>query len=79
VRGRIDPLISFDGPPEYQNRQRPFKDRSGSYDAVCAKVQKLRSVFPGLLVGPRSGAMTTPSGSRRGWRKILDSSIFMPY
>src|SRR5208337_3377046 len=29
---KINPLISFDGPPEYQNRQRRFKDGGGSYD-----------------------------------------------
>ncbi len=45
---KIDLLISFDGPPEYQNRQRPFKDGSGSYDRVHANIQKLRAVFPNL-------------------------------
>lgn len=45
---KINPLISFDGPPEYQNRQRPFKDGRGSYDTVHSNVQKLRAVFPHL-------------------------------
>ena len=45
---KIEILISFDGPPEYQNRQRPFKDGSGSYDRVHANIQKLRAVFPNL-------------------------------
>ncbi len=45
---RIDLLISFDGPPEYQNRQRPFKNGRGSYDRVHANIQKLRAVFPDL-------------------------------
>ena len=45
---KINPTISFDGPPAYHNRQRPFKDGSGSYDKVYANVQKLRAVFPNL-------------------------------
>ncbi len=45
---KIDPVISFDGPPEYQNRQRPFKNGRGSYDRVHANIQKLRAVFPDL-------------------------------
>ena len=43
---KIDPLISFDGPPEYQNRQRPFKDGSGSYDKILANVRKLSAALP---------------------------------
>lgn len=42
----INPLISFDGPPEVQNRQRPFRNGRGSYDRVFGNVQKLRKVFP---------------------------------
>lgn len=43
---KIDFLLSFDGPPEVQNRQRPFRDGSGSYDAIRANIRKLRAVFP---------------------------------
>ena len=46
---KIEAMISFDGPPEVQNRQRPFKDGSGSYDTVVANVQKLREVLPRLM------------------------------
>jgi len=45
---RIDLLISFDGPPEVQDRQRPFKNGRGSYDRVFGNVQRLRKVFPRL-------------------------------
>jgi uncharacterized protein len=48
VDEKIDLLISFDGPPEYQNRHRIFKDGRGSYDRVHANIQKLRAVFPNL-------------------------------
>lgn len=44
----IDPVISFDGPPEYQNRQRPFKGGRGSYNKVLANVRKLKAVRPYL-------------------------------
>lgn len=44
----IEPLISFDGPPEYHNRQRPFKNGKGSYDRVVANVQRLRASIPHL-------------------------------
>jgi len=47
---KIDLLISFDGPSEIQNRQRPFKNGRGSYKRVYANVQKLRFVFPNLAV-----------------------------
>jgi uncharacterized protein len=46
---KIEPLISFDGPPEIQNRQRPFKNGRGSYNRVYANIRKLRRVFPKLM------------------------------
>ena len=42
------PLISFDGPPEYQDRQRPFKGGGGSHATVLAGIEKLRQAFPRL-------------------------------
>lgn len=45
----IKVLISFDGPPEIQNHQRPFKDGSGSYDSVKANIGKLRQCLPYVL------------------------------
>jgi len=45
---KMDPLISFDGPPEIQNRQRPFKDGGGSYDTAYANILKMREAFPRL-------------------------------
>jgi uncharacterized protein len=44
----ISPMISFDGLPEYQNRQRPFKDGRGSYDTIYANLLKLRTFLPHL-------------------------------
>lgn len=42
----IGVFISFDGPPEYQNRQRPFTNGAGSYDKVFENIQKLRTSIP---------------------------------
>lgn len=41
-------LISFDGPPEMQNRQRPFRNGAGSYDLVAANIDRLRQTVPHL-------------------------------
>ncbi len=46
---KIDALVSFDGPPAIQNRQRPFKNGSGSYDIVCGNIRKLLEVSPKTL------------------------------
>jgi len=45
---QVQPMISFDGPPEVQDSQRPFKDGSGSHGVVAANARKLRAVLPGL-------------------------------
>lgn len=45
---KIRTFISFDGPSEYQNSQRPFKNGKGSYNKVSANIQKLRAVIPHL-------------------------------
>ena len=42
----IMPLVSFDGPKAIQDRQRPFKNGDGSYDAVVGRIRKLLKVFP---------------------------------
>jgi len=40
-------MVSFDGPKEIQDRQRPFKKGDGSsYDATIPKIKKLLSVLP---------------------------------
>lgn len=63
---KIDPLISFDGPPEYQDRLRPFKDGSGSHATVRANVQKLRTVFPHLTARATICGDTDPFRSKEG-------------
>lgn len=45
---KIEPLISFDGPPEIHNQQRPLKNGRNSYDIIVSNVSKLRAAFPNL-------------------------------
>ncbi|MEA4856156.1 MAG: radical SAM protein [Solidesulfovibrio sp.] len=52
--------ISFDGPPEIHNRQRPFKDGAGSYEQVAANVRKLRNVLPHLAARATLCGETVP-------------------
>ncbi|MFW9882171.1 MAG: radical SAM protein, partial [Candidatus Thorarchaeota archaeon] len=42
INEKIEVSISFDGPPEYQNKQRPFKNGKGSYDKVLSSIKKMR-------------------------------------
>jgi uncharacterized protein len=44
----VKPMVSFDGPQEYQDRNRPFSNGRGSYARVRANVQKLRAAFADL-------------------------------
>lgn len=44
----INTLISFDGPPVYQNNQRPLRNGTGSYDLVYNNIKKIRTVFTNL-------------------------------
>ena len=63
---KIEPLISFDGPPEIQNRQRPFKNGRGSYNRVFANIQKLRKVFPKLMARATVNGDSDPFAIRKG-------------
>jgi uncharacterized protein len=44
----VRPMVSFDGPPEYQDANRPFRNGKGSYRRVRDNVEKLRAAFPDL-------------------------------
>lgn len=47
---KIVPAISFDGPREYHDRQRPFRNGKGSYDVVRRNLDKLRAAIPIVFV-----------------------------
>jgi uncharacterized protein len=43
---KINPLVSFDGPKELQDTQRPFQNGKGSYDVIVPIIEKLLNVLP---------------------------------
>lgn len=43
---QIDVMISFDGPQEIQDAQRPYANGAGTYDSTVPKIRKLLSVLP---------------------------------
>lgn len=63
---KINSLISFDGPPEIQDRQRPFRNGKGSYNRVFANVQKLRALMPNLSARATLCGDSDPFVIRRG-------------
>lgn len=73
-------LISFDGPPEIQDRQRPFKDGRGSYARVHANVQKLRASIPSLTARATVCGDSDPGAIRQameeaGFSECILSSV----
>lgn len=68
-RAGVEPLISFDGPPEIQNRQRPFKNGKGSFDKVIENISKLQSVFPNLTARATLCAQSDPFEVQKGIEK----------
>jgi uncharacterized protein len=42
----ISIIVSFDGPREIQDAQRPYANGDGSYDAIVPKIKKLLAVVP---------------------------------
>jgi len=73
----IHPLISFDGPPEVQNSQRPFKDGSGSYDTVASNVRKLLKVLPHVPARATLRGDVDPARIRQGMKQAGFSSCHM--
>lgn len=66
----INTLISFDGPPAIQNRQRPFSDGSGSYDIVYENISKLLEVSPGIAARATAYGDVDPFEIKEGMKKV---------
>ena len=62
----IHPMISFDGSPEIQNRQRPFTNGKGSYDKTYANIQKLQKSLPNVMARATLYGDTDPAEVRAG-------------
>jgi uncharacterized protein len=74
---RIGPQVSFDGPPEVHDRQRPFKNGRGSYRRVHANAQKLRAAVPGLMGRATVCAGSDPFAVRRGMEEAGFTSCLL--
>jgi uncharacterized protein len=70
-------MVSFDGPPEIQNRQRPFKTGKGSYNKVRANVQKLIKIFPQTPAHAVLHGDTDPAEVRAGMEQAGFRSFSM--
>ncbi len=68
-REGVEPLISFDGPPEIQNRQRPFRNGRGSFNRVVENIGRLQAVFPNLTARATVCAESDPFEVRKGIEK----------
>lgn len=73
----IDPMISFDGSPEIQNRQRPFKNGNGSYNKTYINIQKLKKVFPQVMARATLHGDADPLEVRAGLEQAGFKSFVM--
>ena len=62
VENRVGVTISFDGPPEVQNKFRVFNNGTGSYDIVAPKI---KGAARAAQRRGRSGASRSPRGATR--------------
>ena len=77
AKEKIDPLVSFDGPPEIHDRQRPFRNGRGSHRRVHANVQKLRAALPNLAARATVCDGSDPFAVRRGMEEAGFTSCFL--
>jgi uncharacterized protein len=75
---KITPLVSFDGPKEIQDKQRPFKNiKKSSYDTTIPKIKKLLSVMPDTSCRATLLGNTNPVTVRKALSEIGFSKIHM--
>jgi uncharacterized protein len=74
---QIVPVVSVDGPPEYHNRQRPFRNGRGSYDRIHANIQELRAVFPHLTARATVHDDADPFRIKQGLEQIGFTACFL--
>jgi len=69
----ISVLVSFDGPREIQDVQRPFADGKGSYDVAVPQIKKLKSnsqLFQGVLSLLHNTKRRYPCGAGLGMAAV---------
>lgn len=74
---KVDPIVSFDGPKDVQDAQRPFRNGQGSYDVIKPKIRKLLEVFPNATARATLKGATQPREVRAALNKIGFQSSYM--
>lgn len=72
---KISIQISFDGPREVQDAQRPFANGKGSYDAIVPRIKKLLAVAPKTHGHAVLSGDTDPKTIMDGMRAIGFSEV----
>lgn len=72
---QINVLISFDGPKEIQDVQRPYANGEGSYDATVPKIKKLLAALPetpghAVLVGDTDSELVKKALQEIGFSEV---------
>ncbi len=81
---KIKPLISFDGPKEIQDTQRPFKNgKRSSYDVIAPKIKKLLEILPdsqcrATIVGSTNLLAVDKALSEIGFRSKYLTAVSWP-
>jgi uncharacterized protein len=79
IREKMSLLVSFDGPREIQNTQRPFIDGSGSYETVSANIRKLLEAYPRIAARAIVHGNADPLEIEAGMREVgLTSFLIGP-
>ncbi|MHB9094533.1 MAG: nif11-like peptide radical SAM maturase [Eubacteriales bacterium] len=74
----ISVMVSFDGPKEVQDAQRPYANGQGSYDSTVPKIKKLLAAVPGtpghaVLVGNTDPQLVKDAMQEIGFAKVTIS------
>lgn len=62
--------VSFDGPKEIQDKQRPYNNGRGSFDATLPKIKRLLEAVPGATFRATLMPGVDPAAVRRAMREI---------
>jgi len=74
----ISVMVSFDGPREIQDAQRPFANGKGSYDVTVPKIKKLLGKCPKTPAHAVITAHTDPQLVKNAQKVVPDPSAYTP-
>ena len=72
---QLSVMISFDGPKEIQDAQRPYANGEGSYDSIVPKIKKLLAILPqtpghAVIVGNTDPQLVKNALRKIGFTKV---------